>query len=255
MCRISFVGFWLGCRNFTKESPLGKFGTVSVKLTFWMQASGSVLRFVSVLVWVKMYRLGMATDTASLYQPVDFEGRIENLGNFSPEVQSPATASSVRRSLLSNEILGGSIYDPAVYSSHLQFTDEPYFSIEVSSKELWLHWTCWMSCFPFHFFLNHACKIAVMVTESFKRSWSTWNFKCWVWPAAPPFLPTACDSFSWWPLCGCVTSCKPLESIKSLSSSKHSQKKLFGDKQYNSLTQINAAAKIEGSVICWIWSG
>jgi hypothetical protein len=52
-----------------------------------------------------------------------------------------------------------------------------------------------------------------------------------------------------------VTSCKPLESIKSLSSSKHSQKKLFGDKQYNSLTQINAAAKIEGSVICWIWSG
>ncbi len=115
---------------------MGKFGTISVKLTFWMQASGSVLRFVSVLVWVKMYRLGMATDTASLYQPVDFEGRIENLGNFSPEVQSPATASSVRRSLLSNEILGGSIYDPAVYSSHLQFTDEPYFSIEVSSKEL-----------------------------------------------------------------------------------------------------------------------
>jgi hypothetical protein len=74
----------------------------------------------------------------------------------------------------------------------------------VSSKELWLHLACWMSCFPFHFFLNHACRIAVMVTESFKRSWSTWNFKCWVWTAAPPFLPTACDSFSWWPMCGCV---------------------------------------------------
>ncbi|CAM6035320.1 unnamed protein product [Sphagnum compactum] len=131
-----FILFTSEIRNFTKESPLGKFGTISVKLTFWMQASGSVLRFVSVLVWVKMYRLGMATDTASLYQPVDFEGRIENLGNFSPEVQSPATASSVRRSLLSNEILGGSIYDPAVYSSHLQFTDEPYFSIESPSKEV-----------------------------------------------------------------------------------------------------------------------
>jgi hypothetical protein len=26
-------------------------------------------------------------------------------------------------------------------------------------------------------------------------------------------------------LCGCVTSCKPLESIKSLSSSNHSQKR------------------------------
>jgi uncharacterized membrane protein len=131
-----FILFTSEIRNFTKESPLGKFGTISVKITFWMQASGSVLRFVSVLVWLKMYRLGMATDTASLYQPVDFEGRIENLGNFSPEVQSPVTASSVRRSLLSNEILGGSIYDPAVYSSHLQFTDEPYFSTEVSSKEL-----------------------------------------------------------------------------------------------------------------------
>lgn len=118
------------CRNFSDVSSLGKFGAFSVKLVFWMQVTGCVLRVVSSSLWIQMYRLGAAIDTADLYLPIDFDNRIGNFSSLNPG--SPSPVANTRTMSMSDEVLGGSIYNPAVYSSILQsFNEDTCFAMEV----------------------------------------------------------------------------------------------------------------------------
>lgn len=73
-----------------------------------MQIVGFLVRLFSSLLWIQIYRLGASyVDTAS--RVADFDLRNSFLSPVAPPV--------VRQCSNSNEILGGSIYDPAYYSS------------------------------------------------------------------------------------------------------------------------------------------
>eukprot|EP01018_Ginkgo_biloba_P038401 Gb_19871 [translate_table: standard] len=104
----------------------GKFSSFSVKIVFWMQTTGFSVRFISSFVWFRMYRLGASSDNNSVYQPADFESRI---GLLNPSSPAPA-----RQTSIGTEVLGGSIYDPAYYSSLFQDTQDLGHSYEVDKQ-------------------------------------------------------------------------------------------------------------------------
>lgn len=87
-----------------------------MELMFWMQVIGSGLRFISSFLWCQMYRLGAISGTSTTLQPVDFDVRNAILGDESE-----------------SEVLGGSIYDRAAFSSLLEsFSREDDLDIEVT---------------------------------------------------------------------------------------------------------------------------
>ncbi|XP_027346768.1 uncharacterized protein LOC113858354 isoform X2 [Abrus precatorius] len=91
----------------------------SVKLTLAMQIAGFIVRLSSSLLWIQIYRLGASyVDTAS--RAADFDLRSSFL--------SPVTPAVVRQCSDSNEILGGSIYDPTYYSSLFEDGQENRYS-------------------------------------------------------------------------------------------------------------------------------
>ncbi|KAJ0249957.1 Transmembrane protein [Hirschfeldia incana] len=86
----------------------GTFFIFSVKLTMAMEMIGFSVRLSSSLLWFQMYRLGASiVDTSSL--PSDLRNSFLN----------PPTPAAIDRqcSGAAEEILGGSIYDPAYYTS------------------------------------------------------------------------------------------------------------------------------------------
>lgn len=87
----------------------GSFVSFSLKLTFAMQIIGFSVRLSSSLLWIQMYRLGASYTDNSDARDTDADLRNSFL--------SPATPSLVRRTSASDDVLGGSIYDPAYYSS------------------------------------------------------------------------------------------------------------------------------------------
>lgn len=94
-------------RNITPEEKYGQLFVLSLKLALWMQIIGFSVRFLSSFIWIQMYRLGVSSSTPT-YHEVNYDGRNSFL--------SPRS-SSVRRNSMADDILGGSIYDPAYYSS------------------------------------------------------------------------------------------------------------------------------------------
>ncbi|KAI4343339.1 hypothetical protein L6164_010700 [Bauhinia variegata] len=91
----------------------------SVKLTLAMQIVGFIVRLSSTLLWIQIYRLGASyVDTAP--REVDYDLRNSFL--------SPATPAVARQSSNSNEILGGSIYDPTYYASLFEDGQENKYS-------------------------------------------------------------------------------------------------------------------------------
>lgn len=102
------------CRNISSQD-YATFFIFSVKLTLGTQIVGFIVRLSSSLLWIQIYRLGAAyVDTAS--RAADFDLRSSFL--------SPVTPAVVRQTSDSNEILGGSIYDPAYYSSLFEDSQE-----------------------------------------------------------------------------------------------------------------------------------
>ncbi|XP_010552300.1 PREDICTED: uncharacterized protein LOC104822693 isoform X2 [Tarenaya hassleriana] len=81
----------------------------SVKLTLAMEIIGFSVRLSSSLLWLQIYRLGASFLDTSIPREADSDLRISFL--------SPATPAIVRQCSGSEEILGGSIYDPAYYTS------------------------------------------------------------------------------------------------------------------------------------------
>eukprot|EP01018_Ginkgo_biloba_P026045 Gb_00755 [translate_table: standard] len=100
--------------RYISSKKYGKYLIFSVRVTLWMQIIGFSLRFVSSLLWFQMYRLGVPSDSASHIQSFDVESRTNLL---TPVSRSPAPS---RQTSISNEILGGSIYNPAYYSTLFQ---------------------------------------------------------------------------------------------------------------------------------------
>jgi hypothetical protein len=113
-------------RHLWDGTQLDKFGTFSVKLMFWMQATGSGLRFLSSFLWCQMYRLGAISGTLATLQPVDFDARNSILGSYN--------LGNVRLGddTFESEAIGGSIYDRAAFSSLFEsFSREDDLDIEV----------------------------------------------------------------------------------------------------------------------------
>ncbi|KAL3850358.1 hypothetical protein ACJIZ3_012240 [Penstemon smallii] len=87
----------------------GAFVRFSVKLTLTMQIIGFSVRLLSSLLWIQMYRLGVSNLDNSVSRDTD--------GDLRNSFISPATPLIVRRPSGSDDVVGGSIYDPAYYSS------------------------------------------------------------------------------------------------------------------------------------------
>lgn len=113
-----FVLFSVEIRQLSIDAIAGKFTAFSLQLVLWMQIAGFLMRFLSAFLWLQMYRLG--SDQGGIYQPFDLEARSGTSG-FSSSASSPRM---MRQSSLSDDILGGSIYDPAHYSSLFSSPDE-----------------------------------------------------------------------------------------------------------------------------------
>ena len=116
-----FVTFWLSdgngytylsilcvCRNISSED-YGIFVIFSLKLTLAMQIIGFTVRLSSTLLWIQIYRLGVSYVDTTGSREADYDLRNSFL--------SPATPAVARQPSDSDYILGGSIFDPAYYSS------------------------------------------------------------------------------------------------------------------------------------------
>lgn len=103
------------------------FFTFSVKLTLAMQIVGFTVRLSSSLLWIQIYRLGASyVDTAS--RAADSDLRSSFLSPLNPAV--------VRQCSNSNEILGGSIYDPSYYSSLFEDGHENKYSCGMHNQDI-----------------------------------------------------------------------------------------------------------------------
>ena len=109
ICKFCFLeSFICICRNISSEI-YGTFAIFSVKLTLSMQIIGFFVRFLSSLVWIQMYRLGVSFGDSAVPREADFDLRNCFL--------SPAIPAIVRYSSVCDDILGGSIYHPVHYLS------------------------------------------------------------------------------------------------------------------------------------------
>lgn len=104
-CLVNIVRL---CRNISSES-YGTFFIFSVKLTLAMEIIGFSVRLSSSFLWIQIYRLGVSYVDTSFHRETDFDLRNSFL--------SPTTPAVVRQSSSPDEALGGSIYDPAYFSS------------------------------------------------------------------------------------------------------------------------------------------
>ncbi|XP_034687908.1 uncharacterized protein LOC117916144 [Vitis riparia] len=91
------------------SKDFGHFFIFSVKLTLSMEIIGFSVRLSSSFLWIQMYRLGVSHVDSTVSREADFDLRNSFL--------NPTTPTIVRQSSDSDEFLGGSIYDPAYYSS------------------------------------------------------------------------------------------------------------------------------------------
>ena len=118
--------------NFKEKFPFRNVGSqenysgsylLSVRTTLCMQIVGSFVRFCSSFLWVQMYRLGVSCVDSFAYREADFDSRS---GFLNPPIQEPR-----RQNSISDDILGGSIYDPAYYSSLFEHDHDRKYSKEV----------------------------------------------------------------------------------------------------------------------------
>ncbi|KAM7502905.1 hypothetical protein LguiB_001809 [Lonicera macranthoides] len=105
---VWFILFTDEIWNISPET-YGTYVTFSVKLTLSMQIIGFSVRLSSSLLWIQMYRLGVSHVNSTVVQEADLDLRNSFL--------NPATPDIVRHPSGSDDVLGGSIYDPAYYSS------------------------------------------------------------------------------------------------------------------------------------------
>ncbi|XP_042379061.1 uncharacterized protein LOC121971711 isoform X3 [Zingiber officinale] len=94
--------------NFNPDQKFGPVFVFSIKLAWLMEIIGFSVRFLSSFLWVQMYRLGISTMDNTTYC-ADY--------NVRDSFVNPPTNEVARQTSNSDEILGGSVYDPTYYSS------------------------------------------------------------------------------------------------------------------------------------------
>lgn len=135
---------WL-FRNISPDEKYGPLFVFSLRLALSMQIIGFSVRFLSSFLWIQMYRLGLSSVDSAAYHEADFDVRNSFL--------NPSTD---RQTSNSDEFLGGSIYDPAYYSSLFEDAPDKRCRCEVSFLHniwgiwghiLWLHaFTSFLTC-------------------------------------------------------------------------------------------------------------
>lgn len=90
----------------------GQFFVFSIRLALSMQIIGFTVRILSSLLWIQIYRLGVSCVNSTASREADFDVRNSFLN---PPIQEITTENSI-----ADDIIGGSIYDPAYYSSLFQ---------------------------------------------------------------------------------------------------------------------------------------
>ncbi|XP_023903542.1 nuclear pore complex protein NUP214 [Quercus suber] len=103
-----FILFTHEIWNISSED-YGIFIIFSLKLTLAMQIIGFTVRLLSSLLWIQIYKLGISYVDTTGSREADYDLRNSFL--------SPATPTVVRQTSDSDYILGGSIFDPAYFSS------------------------------------------------------------------------------------------------------------------------------------------
>ncbi|KAF3330860.1 hypothetical protein FCM35_KLT04214 [Carex littledalei] len=104
-----FILFSRTIWNITPNEKYGALVVFSIQLALWMQIIGFSFRILSSFVWVQMYRLGASSEnTNPSYHDTEYDARNSFLNR---------AGGVARENSISDEILGGSIYDPAYYSS------------------------------------------------------------------------------------------------------------------------------------------
>ncbi|KAI4373733.1 hypothetical protein MLD38_011819 [Melastoma candidum] len=103
-----FILFARDIWNLSSET-YGAFFNFSVKLTMAMQILGFIVRLSSSFIWVQIYRLGASYVSTMVPQESDFDLRNSFI--------NPAPPASVRQSSELEDATGGSIYDPAYFTS------------------------------------------------------------------------------------------------------------------------------------------
>lgn len=97
-----------------------------------MQIIGFSVRLSSSLLWVQMYRLGASYMDNSVPRDTDVDLRNSFLSPSTPIVRRPSG---------SDDVVGGSIYDPAYYSSLFEDGRDDVFLYKVWSYHSYLnHW-------------------------------------------------------------------------------------------------------------------
>ena len=89
-----------------------------------MQIIGFSVRLSSSLLWMQMYRLGASYMDNSVHRDTDVDLRNSFLSPTTPLIRRPSG---------SDDVIGGSIYDPAYYSSLFEDGRENAVLCEVSS--------------------------------------------------------------------------------------------------------------------------
>lgn len=93
-----------------------------------MQIVGFSVRVSSSFLWIQMYRLGVSHVDHSNPQEADMDLRNSFI--------NPSTPVIVRQPSGSDDVLGGSIYDPAYYSSLFEDGQEHGYSFRVRYSSL-----------------------------------------------------------------------------------------------------------------------
>ncbi|KAG6523474.1 hypothetical protein ZIOFF_013333 [Zingiber officinale] len=111
--------------NFNPDQKFGLVFVFSIKLALLMEIIGFSMRFLSSFLWVQMYRLGVSTMDNTTYC-ADY--------NVRDSFVNPPTNEVARQTSNADKILGGSVYDPAYYSSLFEDIQETQHMTEVRNS-------------------------------------------------------------------------------------------------------------------------
>lgn len=112
------------CRNITPDQKFGPLLIFSLRLALLMEIIGFLVRFLSSFLWIQMYKLGLSTVDSTVYC-ADYSVRNSFV--------NPPTHEVARQNSTSDEILGGSVYDPPYYSSLFEDPQEKQHNPRVLS--------------------------------------------------------------------------------------------------------------------------
>lgn len=125
----------------------GAFFIFSVRLTLAMQIIGFSVRFSSSFLWIQIYRLGVSyVDAAAPPSSRDADFDLRN-SFLSPTTTPAAAAALPSRCSGSDDAVGGSIYDPAYFSSLFEDSqDNKCLLLVCSLYSFYVHSLCWLLC-------------------------------------------------------------------------------------------------------------